>query len=75
MSEDYQKFYDLIFYLKTKWNIISPNEFKKIINSEKTKNDEKNILISFDDAYKSQKIVTEKYLDPLNIKKLYFYSF
>ena len=26
LSEDYQKFYDLIFYLKTKWNIISPNE-------------------------------------------------
>ena len=32
----------------------------------------KNILISFDDAYKSQKIVTEKYLDPLNIKALFF---
>ena len=72
LSEDYQKFCDLIFYLKTNWNIISPNEFKKIINKEKNTTNGKNILISFDDAYKSQRIVTEKYLDPLNIKALFF---
>ena len=29
-------------------------------------------MITFDDAFKSQKIITEKFLDPLNIKALFF---
>ena len=32
----------------------------------------KKILITFDDGYKSQKEITEKYLNPLNIKALFF---
>ena len=72
LREEHDKFFDLIQYLKKNWNIISPDQFKNIINSKDIKISEKNILITFDDAYKSQKIITEKFLEPLNIKALFF---
>ena len=72
LREEHDKFYNLIQYLKKDWNIISPDQFKDIINSKEMKTSKKNILITFDDAFKSQKIVTEKFLDPLNIKALFF---
>lgn len=72
LREEHDKFYNLIQYLKKDWNIISPDQFKNIINSRDIKISKNNILITFDDAFKSQKIVTEKFLDPLNIKALFF---
>ena len=72
LREEHDKFYNLIQYLKKDWNIISPDEFKNIINTKDIKIGNNNILITFDDAFKSQKIVTEKFLDPLNIKALFF---
>ena len=72
LREEHDKFYNLIQYLKKDWNIISPDQFKNIINSKDIEISKNNILITFDDAFKSQKIVTEKFLDPLNIKALFF---
>ena len=72
LREEHDKFFNLIQYLKKNWNIITPDQFKNIINSKEIKISKKNILITFDDAFKSQKIVTEKFLDPLNIKALFF---
>ena len=72
LREDHLKFLNLIQYLKKNWNIITPCQFKDIINSKDLKVRKKNILITFDDAFKSQKIITEKFLDPLNIKALFF---
>ena len=72
LREEHDKFFNLIQYLKKNWNIITPEQFKNIINSKEIKISKKNILITFDDAFKSQKIVTEKFLDPLNIKALFF---
>ena len=72
LREDHDKFLNLIRYLKKNWNIITPDQSKNIINSKDSKVNEKNILITFDDAFKSQKIITEKFLDPLNIKALFF---
>ena len=71
LDGEYEKFGNLIEYLKKNWNIIAPEEFKYLIQ-KKNKIDKKSILITFDDSYKSQKIVTEKYLDPLGIKALFF---
>ena len=71
-KKDHLKFLNLIQYLKKNWNIITPGQFKDIINSKNLKVSKKNILITFDDAFKSQKIITEKFLDPLNIKALFF---
>jgi|TARA_B110000037_G_scaffold81600_1_gene97223 peptidoglycan/xylan/chitin deacetylase (PgdA/CDA1 family) len=75
LREDHDKFLNLIQYLKKNWNIITPDQSKNIINSKDLKDlkvNKKNILITFDDAFKSQKIITEKFLDPLNIKALFF---
>jgi peptidoglycan/xylan/chitin deacetylase (PgdA/CDA1 family) len=65
-------FYELIQNLKKNWNIISPKEFKDNINGKINFDKKNNILLTFDDGYKSQKIITDKYLDPLNIKALFF---
>ena len=72
LDNDYEKFGNLIEYLKRNWSIISPEEFKLFIQKKEYNIDKKSILITFDDSYKSQKIVTEKYLDPLGIKALFF---
>lgn len=72
LETEYEKFGNLIEYLKKNWRIISPEEFKLLIQKKKYNIDKKSILITFDDSYKSQKIVTEKYLDPLDIKALFF---
>ena len=72
LKEDEDKFFNLIQYLKKNWDIISPDQFKDVINSKNKEKGKKNILITFDDAFKSQKIVTQKFLDPLNIKALFF---
>ena len=66
------RFEELIYYLKKSWNIISPNEFKEMTKFNSKKDYDRNILISFDDGYKSQRIVAEKYLNPLKIKALFF---
>lgn len=71
-KEKETSFYELIQNLKKNWNIVSPEEFKNIISGIKSLDKKNNILLTFDDGYKSQKIVTEKYLDPLNIKALFF---
>lgn len=67
-----KKFGELILYLKKNWNIISPKIFRDHIYNKKVIENKRNILITFDDGYKSQKIVCEKFLDPLNIKALFF---
>ena len=67
-----KNFEKLIYKLQETWNIISPLQFKEIIKNNKSKIKNKNVLITFDDGYKSQKKITEKYLDPLNIKALFF---
>ena len=71
-TDQEKKFKQLIEKLKKHWNIISPLEFKEILTNKKPSINSKNILITFDDGYKSQKKITEKYLDPLNIKALFF---
>jgi len=62
-----------ILYLKLKalnkkWNFVTPKEFfdkKKIIKG-------KNILLTFDDGFLSQKKFADQYLDKLGIKAIFF---
>ena len=72
LTEDHDNFFNLIEYLKKNWEIITPDQFKDIVNYKNSKIRKKSILISFDDAFKSQKIITQKFLDPLNIKAIFF---
>ena len=72
-KENFNKFEILLNSILKNCNVISPEEFKMSINGKyRKKNDKKKILITFDDGYKSQKKITEKYLNPLNIKALFF---
>ncbi len=68
--DQYKKFENLIIQLNKNFQIISPNEFKEIINgNKKIYND--SILISFDDGYKSQ-FKASKILDKYKIKAIFF---
>jgi len=60
----------LIWLMET-WNMVTPEEFEKLIISNKKING-KHILITFDDGFISNRIVAEKILNPLGIKALFF---
>ena len=67
----YDKFYNQLVFLKKSWNFISPTEFSDIINKKK-KLKGRNLLLTFDDGYISNKYVVEKILNPLRIKAIFF---
>ena len=69
--EDESTFSDLLIWLSKRWNFITPNEFEKIISGEQL-NQGDNLLLTFDDGFKSSFKVAEKYLNPMNIKALFF---
>ena len=72
-KKNFDKFENLLNFISKNFCIISPDEFKMYISGNyKKDNKKKKILITFDDGYKSQKEITEKYLNPLNIKALFF---
>lgn len=60
-----------IEYLKQKYTFITPEEFHLFLLGKK---DLKglNLLVTFDDGFKSSKYATEQVLDPLEIKALFF---
>lgn len=58
-------------YLKRNWNFITPLEFENHINNKKRLKG-KNLLITFDDGFKSNYYVAKKILDKLNIKGIFF---
>ena len=59
--ENFKKFNTQLLALTKDWNFISPNEFYKIISGKK-KNNQRSLLITFDDGFKSNLTVAEKYL-------------
>jgi len=69
--EDESTFSNLLIWLSKRWNFITPSEFEKIIKGELS-NQEDNLLLTFDDGFRSSFVVAEKYLNPMNIKALFF---
>jgi len=69
--EDESVFSNLLIWLSKRWNFITPNEFEKIIKGE-SPNQGDNLLLTFDDGFRSSFTVAEKYLNPMNIKALFF---
>ena len=63
-------FKDQILSLKKEYEFISPDEFEEYLNNKPIKGEK--ILITFDDGFKSNRIVAEKVLNKLNIKALFF---
>tara|TARA_B110000003_G_C16590344_1_gene511559 strand:- start:444 stop:1292 length:849 start_codon:yes stop_codon:yes gene_type:complete len=67
----YDKFYNQLVFLKKSWNFISPSDFSDIISKKKILKG-RNLLLTFDDGYISNKHVVEKILNPLKIKAIFF---
>jgi peptidoglycan/xylan/chitin deacetylase (PgdA/CDA1 family) len=58
-------------WLKKNWKINSPKEFEKLISGDiPIKGD--NLMITFDDGFFSNRIIAEKFLNPLGIQALFF---
>ena len=72
-KKNFKKFEILLNFIIKNFYILTPEEFKisfkRKLNQIKNK---KKILITFDDGYKSQKQIAEKYLNPNNLKALFF---
>jgi len=58
-------------YLKKNWNFITPAEFENHLNKKKRLSG-KNLLITFDDGFKSNYFIAMKILNKLNIKGIFF---
>ncbi|MDG2228498.1 MAG: polysaccharide deacetylase family protein [Gammaproteobacteria bacterium] len=70
-DEDLQKFEDIINFLQKSWNFISAEEFANHLNGIKELEGD-NILLTFDDGFRSNRKVAEIVLDPKGIKALFF---
>ena len=70
-SDKFDRFAFQLTKLKKHWNFISPEEFASHLNGENRLNG-KNLLITFDDGFISNKLVAQKILKPLEIKAIFF---
>jgi len=68
--KDFEKFKRQMLFLKQDgWSFLDPNK----LNSKNIHNLEgKNIILTFDDGFYSNKILAEKILRPMGIKAIYF---
>ena len=71
MQKDYSNFLRQLHWLKKRWNIVTPEEFEAMLEN-KTLISGRNVLITFDDGFKSNKFIADKYLNPLGIKSIFF---
>ena len=70
-KKNFDKLYYQLKYLKRSWKFITPKDFENhIIDKKKCKG--KNLLITFDDGFKSNYFVAQKILNKLNIKGIFF---
>ncbi len=68
---DYDNFEKQLIWLSFSWNFVNPEQFSAMVSGhEKIKG--RNLLITFDDGFLSNKIVAEKILNPMNIKAIFF---
>tara|TARA_B100000767_G_scaffold274643_1_gene308330 strand:- start:1317 stop:2174 length:858 start_codon:yes stop_codon:yes gene_type:complete len=70
-KEDYKIFYNYLLLLKKEWSFVTPYQFENHINNKK-KLKGKNLLITFDDGFKSNFYVEKKILSKLKIKCIFF---
>ena len=68
---DYDSFEKQLRWLSRSWNFITPEQFSAMVSGhEKIKG--RNLLITFDDGFLSNRIVAEKILNPMRIKAIFF---
>jgi Predicted xylanase/chitin deacetylase len=70
-EHQHENFKSKIKHISKKWNFISTEDLKNHF-SGKNKLIGRNVLLTFDDGFKSNRIIADKILDPLGIKALFF---
>ncbi len=60
-----------IHYLASQYQFLTPEQFQRFIQGERHISGA-SLLITFDDGFKSNRIVAEKVLEPLGIKAIFF---
>jgi len=70
-EENFENFEKQILYLKKNWKFISPRKFKSIIKKKNHING-RNLLITFDDGFKSNYLIAKKILKKYKIKGIFF---
>lgn len=68
---DQQRFAEQLRWLKRTWTFISPEKFAAILDGREELTG-RNLLLTFDDGFASNRIVAEQILKPLDIKALFF---
>ena len=69
--EEHKDFERQLGWLSRRWTFISPEHFAAVINGEKTIQNN-SLLLTFDDGFASNLTVTEKILNPMGVKALFF---
>ena len=68
---DYVKFEKQLRWLSNSWNFVNPERFSAMVSGYEKING-RNLLITFDDGFLSNRIVAEKVLNPLGIKAILY---
>ena len=70
-KKNFDKFYNQLKNLKKEWNFITPSQFENHLRGKKRLKG-KNLLLTFDDGFKSNFNVEKEVLRKLNIKCIFF---
>ncbi len=70
-SYSLKRFEEIIKFIAKKWNFITPKEFEDYLSGKKNLKG-RNVLLTFDDGFYSNKLIADKILNPLGIKALFF---
>ena len=70
-EEDFENFEKQIKYLKKNWNFITPKKFYNLINKRRNIKG-RNLLLTFDDGFKSNCVIAKKILNKYKIKAIFF---
>lgn len=71
IEEDFENFEKQIKYLKKNWNFVTPKTFHSLlIKRQKIKG--RNLLLTFDDGFKSNVFIARNILKKYNIKAIFF---
>jgi len=69
--QDFDKFEAQIKYIASRYGFVRPDDLEKILTG-KMKYVGTRVLLTFDDGFKSNILLAEKFLDPLGIKAVFF---
>jgi peptidoglycan/xylan/chitin deacetylase (PgdA/CDA1 family) len=69
--EDKDNFSAQLEWLKRSWNFLTPEKFSSIISGVEPLQG-RNLLLTFDDGFASNRVIAEQVLNPMNIKAIFF---